>query len=82
MKQAYTGLFEDELKDLFRELKKGDYILFNGTEYHACPTIYYDGIIVHDKDMFLIIDHGMRSYINTYYLSCLLAHKDFVLSRT
>jgi len=80
-KEIYCNdLFEDELHELFRALKKGDYIQYEDVRYYAKPTINYDGIVITEKDMFRLEDRGKgNAYINENFLVDILAHKTFTV---
>ena len=81
MYTTYSGLFEDELTELFRNMSKGDCIIYGNTEYHVKPGISFDGLFTTDNDLFLVIENNSRSYVNTAYLISILAHKDFTVKR-
>lgn len=78
-KETVSGLFEDELAELFRELKKGDYIEHNNTCYYAKPSINYDGIIIKENEMFKAVNGKDVAYIGSKSLVNLLAHKTFTV---
>ena len=78
MKENYTGLFEDEIAELLRDMQHDDVIIIRGTLYRPACAICDDGINTAGADYFLEIDaHGSRSHVSRSDVVNRLAHSEF-----
>lgn len=83
MKELYTGLFEDEISELLRELRRDDCILAsNGAIFRSACMMCDDGIYEDGAGYFLQIDaYGTRSTVNRQFLINKLSHAEFCIYR-